>query len=116
MKAKRISIICLLMMLVLASCTTPKVASAEFLQGTWTSVEYKTNYGFIGKNTMLISDDIEGEEYHYSIKADTIIFAMKIDEMIGNVLESDTMTYSIIDENTIELNYQGLFTHIVRNP
>ena len=105
----------LLFALLIMSCTPPKQATADFLKGTWTSTQYKVNYGFMGKNTMLISDEIEGEEYHYTIKEDTIIFQMKIDEVIGNLTEPDSMTYKIIDNDTIEINYQGLTTKIVRD-
>jgi hypothetical protein len=111
----RITISLLFALLTMACTTPPKQATADFLQGTWTSTQYKVNYGFIGKHTMFISDEVEGEEYNYFIKGDTIIFQMQIDELIGNTTEFDTMTYKIIDNDTIELNYQGLKTKIVRD-
>lgn len=110
---KRITI-GLLFALLIVSCTPPKQATADFLKGTWTSTQYKVNYGFMGKNTMLISDDIEGEEYHYIIKNDSIIFQLTIDEMIG-VTEFDTMTYRILGYDSIEINYQGFHTTLIRN-
>lgn len=98
-----------------AECDNPpKTLSAAFLKGTWTCHQHGVNYGFIGKNTMLISDSIEGEEYHYIIKNDTIIFRMLLDEEC-NYAEFDTMTYSVIDNNTINLNYQGLGITIERD-
>lgn len=116
MNSFRTSIIGLLLASLTMACAThPKQATADFLQGTWTSLQYKVSYGFMGRNTMSISDNIEGEEYHYSIENDTIIFQMKIDEVLGNLTEPDTMTYKIIDNDTIELNYQGFKTTIVRN-
>ena len=91
----------------------PKTLSAEFLQGSWANPEYGVNYGFMGKNTMLISDSIEGEEYHYIIKDDTIIFRRLIDEGLGYT-EFDTMTYKVLDEDSIELYYQRLKLKLVR--
>ena len=105
----------LLFALLIVSCTPPKQATADFLKGTWTSTQYKVNYGFIGKHTMLISDEVEGEEYHYTIIGDTIFFQMQIDELIGNTTEIDTMFIHVIDKDTIEVNYQGLTTKIVRD-
>jgi hypothetical protein len=109
------SLLILLVCVLAIACTPPpKKATAEFLKGTWTSAKYKVDYGFIGKSTMFISDDVEGEEYHYIIKNDSIIFQMIIDEMIG-VTEFDTMTYRILGYDSIEINYQGFHTTLIRN-
>ena len=98
-----------------ACCNAPELASADFLNGTWSSTRYDVQYGFMGKNTMFISDSIEGEEYHYNIVQDTIVFRLILDEEIGDTLDYDSMTYNILDKNTIELNYHGFRNTIIRN-
>ena len=112
---KKLLLLTLAMVCLGACSNAPELASAEFLNGTWSSTKYDVQYGFMGQNTMLISDSIEGEEYHYRIIQDTIVFRLLLDEAIGDTLDVDSMTYHIIDKNTIELNYCGLHNTIIRN-
>ena len=99
----------------LASCVQPQLTS-DFLNGTWVVDEDTcVKYTFVGKNTMYIDNQIEGEQYDYRIVSNNIAFAPVFDEEIyGDTLLCDTLRMFIEDHNTINVSYLSLDFKLLR--
>ena len=99
----------------LASCVQPQLTS-DFLNGTWV-VDKDTcvKYTFVGKNTMYIDNQVEGEQYDYRIVSNKIVFAPVFDEEIyGDTLLCDTLNVVIDDFNTMRISYLSTNFKLIR--
>ena len=99
----------------LASCVHPQLTS-EFLSGTWV-VDKDTcvKYTFVGKSTMYIDNQVEGEQYEYRIVSNMIAFAPVFDdEIYGDTLLCDTLNVVIDDFNTMGISYLSIDFKLIR--